>query len=214
MGDDTVANELDYEWAEAWEGTGVCVAWVAGADPETVLGQMVADPPTDVLSAAEARAWAADQTTPDYATAIEATGMAGWALTVETNGYQATRPEVAELLSAGTRVVVVFRNVNAVMSFMYAVDGVMVRSFDPLLYNNSNPWGGETLAEESGLDFGYPIAAAFACAERLTGLRLTEEMLGEPDGWIGLGHHPSFSRPKCRSRQGGRQCCGPGQDRP
>ena len=34
------------------------------------------------------------------------------------------------------------------------------------------------------------MASAFACAERLTGIRLTPQLLDDHDDWLAIGHHP------------------------
>jgi hypothetical protein len=86
---------------------------------------------------------------------------------------------------------VLFRNVNAVMSFQWAVNGAVVRWVDPLLYENS--WlAGEPLPEERGLPFGtdQSLSSAFACAERLTGVRLTQAFLEDRTDWLAIDHHP------------------------
>jgi hypothetical protein len=75
-----------------------------------------------------------------------------------------------------------------------AVDGAVIRSFDPLLYDDPTPWDGPPLPEESGLDFGsLPMAAAFACAERLTRFSFTSDLLDDHGDWIALGHNPLHS---------------------
>jgi len=201
-------TEGDYAWASGW-GDAFCLALIEGGQPEVVLERMVVDPPTGVIPVDQAREWAEaenatwvkTQSLPLYATTIEAGIAGGWAITIEPNGFLATHPEVIGRLSQGSRAVAVFRNVNAVMSFTYAVDGEVVRVFDPLLYPDPDPRSGPTLPEESGLPFGLanPTGCALACAERITGLRLTEEMLENRDGWVAVGHYPAYSGPDARS---------------
>jgi hypothetical protein len=86
---------------------------------------------------------------------------------------------------------VLFSNVNAVMSFQWAVNGAVVRWFDPLLYENA-ALAGELPPEEQGLPFGtdHAFSSAFACAERLTGVRLTQAFLEDRTDWLAIGHHP------------------------
>ncbi len=55
----------------------------------------------------------------------------GWAFAYEDNGFAGTLPEVLRRISAGTTVVSVFRNINAVTRFSYAEDGALLTSFEP-----------------------------------------------------------------------------------
>jgi uncharacterized protein DUF6461 len=184
----------DYAWAEGRDA--FCVSLVEATSPEAVLRKMMVDgSATGFVSVAEARAWASRQIGQDDGSVIEAGIVGGWVVTVEANGYQATLPAAVHRISVGSRAVVVFRNVHGHTSFLYAVDGIVVRSFDPLLYDDPTPWDGPPLPEESGLDFGsgHAMASAFACAERLTGIRLTPELLDDHDDWLALGHHPLLS---------------------
>lgn len=186
-------TETDYLWADGWEDLGFCLALVKGSSPEEVLGRMVPEPPCPLGAAPAVRAWAGEHQLPDYANAIEAGALDGWVVTFEANGFQATLDEVVARLSSNGQAVVVFRNVNCVMQCIDAVDGAIVRSFDPLLYP---VWGGKPLPEESGLPFGevgHPTSAAFAWAERLTGVHLTQAMLDARDAWVAVAHFPQYS---------------------
>jgi hypothetical protein len=119
---------------------------------------------------------------------------------VEINGYQATLPEALGRMTTGTVAIVVYRSVNADMTFMYAVDGTIVRWFDPLLYRNIQR-GDEPRPEETGLPFGtigHSFSAAFACAERLSGVRLTVARLEDRDDWIAVGLNPGHPRGRLR----------------
>lgn len=185
------STAADYAWAEGRDA--FCVSLVEATSPKAVLRKMmVAGSATGLVSVAKARAWASSQIGPDDGSVIEAGIVGGWVVTVEANGYQATLPAAVHRISVGSRAVVVFRSVHGHTRFLYAVDGVVIRSFDPLLYDDPTPWDGPPLPEESGLDFGsgHPMASAFACAERLTGIRLTPELLDDHDDWLAIGHHP------------------------
>ena len=185
----------DYAWAE--ERNAFCVSFVEASATEAVLERMVGDCGTGTLSVAEVREWVSEQTFPLYGSAIEAGIVGGWVVAFEANGYQATRPEVLRIgrISEGSRAIVVFRRVHADARFLYAVDRVVVRSFDPLRYDDTTFWEGPPLPEESGVDFGsgHPMASAFACAERLTGVRLTSDLVDEHGDWLAIGHHPLHS---------------------
>jgi hypothetical protein len=72
----------------------------------------------------------------------------------------------------------VYWNVNALMRFAMYADGVLVRSFDPLLTDAGSQ--GKPLGEEEGLPFGVegePRAAAMTLAERLTGAAVERDWL-------------------------------------
>ena len=184
--------EARYAWVDGWNA--FCVALVEATSPEGVLEKMVGGCGTGIVSVAKARKWASEETVPDHRSVIAAGILGGWVVTVEANGYQATLREVVRRMSEGSRAIVLFRNVHGHMRFLYAVDGVVVRSFDPLLYDDSTPWDGRPLPEESGLDFrSHPMAAALVCAERLTGLRLTPNLLDDDGDWVAVGHHPFHS---------------------
>lgn len=186
-------DQAQCAWVERWNS--FCVAFVEGAAPEAVLQKMVGDSATGIVSVAEAREWASEQTVPNDRSVIEAGVGGGCVVTVEANGYHATLPEVVARISKGSRAIVAFRNVHGHTSFLYAVDGAVVRSFDPLVYDDPPPWDGPPLPEEAGLDFGsgHPMASVFVCAECLTRFRLTPEMLDDHGDSVVIGHHPLHS---------------------
>lgn len=183
-----------YAWVTDWVGIGVCVALVEARSAVEVLSALVPDPATEIAGAPAVRDWADEQSIPEYATAVEATEHGDWVVSVESNGYLAAVDDVIRRLSERRRAIVLFENVNAVMRFAYARDGSLVRAFDPLLYDNVMIWEGERLPEEEGLVFAEsPMPCAFALAERITGLQLKREFLDGRDGWIAVGHYPSYS---------------------
>ncbi|RBY88481.1 DUF6461 domain-containing protein [Blastococcus sp. TF02A-26] len=113
-----------------------------------------------------------------------------WVVVVEPNGYFSTQIEIVEELSRNGEAVSVFRNVNAVMNFVVARDGVMVRAFDPLLFDDEE---GDPLPEEEGLPLGSedadPHALALELARRLTGVPIDRSwLLGTPRStWLTAG---------------------------
>lgn len=188
------ATASRYAWVEEWEdaGAGYCVALVEAASARDVLAAMVPEPAMPVGQARDVRAWAREQQLPHYANAVEATEFGRWVVSFESNGFLATLDHVLRRLSDHRTAIVLFRNVNSVMRFVYASSGSVIRAFDPLLYENRSLWIGAPLAQEKGLAFGLgaPMACAFACAERISGVALTHEFLDFRDGWIAVGHHP------------------------
>ena len=101
-----------------------------------------------------------------------------WLVLVEPNGYLAQASEALAALSDADVALSVYWNVNALMRFGMYADGVLVRSFDPLLTDAGAE--GKPLVEEAGLRFGVEgdsEAAAMTLAERLTGVAIEREWL-------------------------------------
>ncbi len=126
---------------------------------------------------------------PDFAwgsVLVQTDSLEGWATLIEPNGWAATLPGVIERLSQTGVALSVFWNVNAVMSFAYARGGVIVRTFDPLLYDA----GDTSLPEEADLSWGTdsPRASALSLMERLSGVRIEQ-------GWLLDRSRPTFVVP-------------------
>ena len=190
------ASADPYVWAEEWQGLGYCLLVVDRPDEADVLGRLIRRPATAAMTPSEAAAWieheSLDASAP-YVTVAAAARVGSWTVVVEGNGFEATTPGTPERLTdAGHRAGVIYRSVNADMQFIWARDGRIVRSFDPLLYDL--PGLGDVLPEEDGLPFGpgSPTASSFALLERLTALRLTQELLDDrSDRWRCIGLRPS-----------------------
>ncbi|GAB3143186.1 hypothetical protein GCM10027290_19150 [Micromonospora sonneratiae] len=117
---------------------------------------------------------------------VAATAVGDWALAVESNGYLGVTEKLVGRLSAGTRLVSHFRNVNAVDRFYLIDDGQIRLYFEPLFAwhrSGCDADGFIELMQAVGLpmdqdgDIGDPGAAAFALAEAITGIRLTPDLL-------------------------------------
>jgi uncharacterized protein DUF6461 len=108
---------------------------------------------------------------------VQTDSIDGWAALIEPNGWAASMPETVTRLAARGEAVNVFWNVNAVMSFALARSGVLVRTFDPLLYDDTDG----PLSDEAGLPWGVggPRASALALMERLTHVRIDHDWLLE-----------------------------------
>lgn len=108
----------------------------------------------------------------------------GHVLVAENNGWQGSRIEALEAVSRGGRAASVCWSVNADMSFLYAVDGVVVAWFDPLLVEHG--WTGSdpesVRRQATDLPFGVegPRSASLALVERLTGAHLERSWLERP----------------------------------
>ena len=184
-----------YAWADRWQSLGFCLAVVDLPDPAEVLSLLIRRAATALMTPPEAEAWIVHEsgtTTAPYVTVAQATRLGSWTVVLEGNGFEATTPGTPERLTvAGHRAGVIYRSVNADMQFIWARDGEIVRSFDPLLYDISGV--GDKLPEEQGLRFGpgSPTACSFALLERLTALPLMQEFLDDrSDRWHCVGLQP------------------------
>lgn len=178
-----------YEWADGDNESvalGFCVCLARGLDPVEALNRLVPKPSTPLVSAIEAREWAAVQEITHFGTSVEAEVRGEWTLTIELRGFQATRQTRLEPLSEGTRAISLFTNVNAAMEFSVADEGAVVRAFDPLL---GTQLVGSPLPQESMLPFGIeaPKASGLALLEGLTGISLRLEDLRDPGTRQALG---------------------------
>ncbi|MEU4230748.1 DUF6461 domain-containing protein [Nonomuraea sp. NPDC026600] len=126
-----------------------------------------------------------------------AVAVEDWCLIVEPNGGMGITREIMEPLSAGTRLVSHYRNVNAVSYFFWVEDGEIRLSFEPAIPDyryGSDPDGLVEVMRQVGFDlqdgdqpdgidpvddFAARIGTVFALAEHLTGVKLTAQLLEE-----------------------------------
>jgi hypothetical protein len=116
-------------------------------------------------------------------------------LVVEHNGWRAE--EIVEPLSRGARVACFFRNVQAVMSFVYAVDGQILAEFDPLLDSSPRSGADRRCLDRArrGLPFGLFAAerSALSLVERVTGIRIARSWLDTPQHSVVLPPLPAIA---------------------
>jgi Family of unknown function (DUF6461) len=104
-------------------------------------------------------------------------------ITFENNGWTGIDHRVIKHIAAPIYVSM-YRNVNAVMRFVFAKNGEIIREFDAVLYDPEL-----AIAEELALDFSGDDkdALSFALAEKLTGIPI--------DGaWLLEGRRPTYRR--------------------
>jgi hypothetical protein len=181
----------DGTWAEHQDG--LCVTLVKGKAGSDVIATLC---PSDVQafsSADESVCWVRDSESYDR-TWLAVGHVGGVAFAWEDNGFQGADKGVLQALSAGTRAVSMFWNVNAVMAFTLAEGGQVVRQFDPLFHDDDpSPVAeiGSSMVEEAGLNW--------ESGPRLSGLRLQARLMdldddANPD-WLARqgvtfwGHH-------------------------
>ena len=159
---------------------GYCFTAVVGLDRDETVRRLGGDPAASQARTFDECFWAADG--PQWA---QVETLDGGVLVAEHNGWRAE--EAAEPLSQGARVACFFRNVQAVMHFVYAVDGEVVAEFDPLLQRG--PSGGAQLSVAlDGLPFGLFDAerSALSLLERLTGVSVRRAWLDAPQRAVAL----------------------------
>jgi hypothetical protein len=172
---------VGYEWAESLEA--FCFTGVVGLDPRETARRLDGDFAAGQPRTFEECFWAADG--PQWA---QIGAVEGGVLVAENNGWRAE--ECIERLSKNVRAACFFRNVQAVMHFVYAVDGTVVAEFDPLV--EKWPSGGADPSAIApvmdGLAFGLFAAEASALTllERLTGVRVQETWLNAPQLAVAL----------------------------
>ena len=172
---------VGYEWVESLEA--FCFTAVVGLDPPETARRLDGDVADGELRTFDECFWAADG--PQWA---QVGPVEGGVLVAENNGWRAE--ECIERLSKDVRVACFFRNVQAVMHFVYAVDGTVLAEFDPLV--ETWPSGGADPAAIAsamdGLPFGLFAAepSALTLLERLTGIRIHDTWLNSPQLAIAL----------------------------
>jgi hypothetical protein len=202
------ATYADYEWiSDRPEGLfdAYCLTLARALTPDEFLARIDARPDTsrtgvDELFAPSMELW---ERFPDAGLMIGVTvvrgGEADWALGLEVNGFLGVTPEVLVPLSAGTRVVSHYAS-EGVSSFYWAEDGEIRLSFKPLDVESREGAEPDALLDtmqEVGFDLSddgdnldHPEAAAFALAERLTGVRVTADMLEQATYTCGIASAP------------------------
>lgn len=166
-------HAVAYEWVSAMEA--VAVTFVRGLTLRQVGDLLHFDWATERSTTFAEAEEQQDFYSGEHAVQVEAaeSDRGSWLVLIEPNGYLASLPEALEALSDADVAVSVYWNVNAQMRFAIYADGILVRSFDPLL-TDLGPEG-EPLPEEQGLRFGVegePRADAMTLAQRLTGVAL------------------------------------------
>ncbi|WP_033337888.1 DUF6461 domain-containing protein [Catenuloplanes japonicus] len=148
-----------------------------------------------------------------------ATGMAfvavaerdGWAVVVEPNGFLFTQAEVYRPLSAGTRVVTVYFSEHSAPLFLLVENGVVQLRMDPSVPESREGADPDAHAEAlAALGFrdgetsdGQHRERAFALAERLTGVGLSQEFLTRTTfhcAAVPDPHHDTYADDDARQR--------------
>lgn len=169
-GDDEVAA---LTWVHDSEiGESGCVTFVAGADVAAVargFGGRASEATTMTLRDVDAQPG-------EDLVAVRSLGP--WVLAVEINGWQGSRAEVLTRISRDTRAVSAFWNINALTRFSYAVEGRVLTAFEAMSPDSRQGAEPDALeATRAGLPWNDFPAAMLALVSRVTGERLTHDML-------------------------------------
>ena len=160
-----------YGWVEALEA--YCFTAIVGLDADEAVRRLGGDPAATERRTFDECFWTAAG--PQWA---QIGSVDSGLIVAEHNGWRAEEAVVE--LSAGARLACFFRNVSAVMRFIYAVDRVVLADFDPML--DGRPAAGLPPSALTGLPFGLFAAEpdAMTLLERVTGVRVTRRWLRLP----------------------------------
>ena len=202
------ATAADYAWFEERPGglsEAYCLTLARGLTPAQFLARLNARPDVPRTGVGELFEPSMDMwdEVPEKELLVGVTTVPGdggdWALAVEVNGYLGATPEVIVPLSAGTRVVSHYANGG--YSFYWAEVGDIRLYFvplDPDFREGSTPDALVDAMREAGFDLSedgqnveHPMEAAMALAERLTGVRITLEILEESTYLCGIAPIPA-----------------------
>ncbi|MDN0196105.1 DUF6461 domain-containing protein [Streptomyces sp. S.PNR 29] len=201
-----VTTAADYAWLDVEYPAlmeAYCLTLVRDITPERLLQELGAEPRTritgvDGLCEPSYESWDGHDGERLF---VGVTAVGGWTLMVEYNGYLGIRHAAMIPVSRGRRVVSHFRNVNAVDHFYWFEDGDVRLHFEPLFAcarDGSHADGLLTEMRESGFDlsdgddrdYSEHTEAAFALAHRLTGIRLTPQLLASAEFLCGVAPVP------------------------
>lgn len=152
-----------------------CLTVVASDDLQAVLDVLLPRRRVEVTTWSGARDWVMENFdgAGGYPLAASAHAGAGWTTVWEDNGFQGSLDRSMTRLSRLGRAISVFRNVNALSSFVLAENRRIVRRFDPLSHDSPRSRTvGEPLADEPLLDWTVPRcgSAAVTMLANLSGL--------------------------------------------
>jgi hypothetical protein len=185
---------LDYAWIAGWRNglltNAYCLTIIDGLGVDEVMRLLhttdrVAGATVDVLSDASYQAW--ERFGGDRLVVGVAAADSRKTIMLEDNGYIGVTRELMAPVSAEAEVIAHYRNVNALSWFSWLRRGVALLEFETLFPQSRTGTMATGAAadlvgagfhlgpEENNVD--HPTAAAFALAERLTGLHVSAELL-------------------------------------
>lgn len=194
--DATIADYLWWQdfrpdWADAH-----CVTLLDAATPEQVIGDLGGHLIDRVTGIDALLAHAAEHAGESYNPTEALIGVActetGWTVIAEVNGYLGVTHELIRPLTVGRTVVAHFKNINAVYQFAWWRDGRLLTDLDllfPAERAGDEPDAalhhlkaiGLTLDPDQDVSALNLSAAAFALAERITGVACTPALFERAD---------------------------------
>lgn len=203
-------TSADYGWIKEWQRglflDAYCLTFVRGLAAAELLDRLAAADRSSLqgvtpLALASLDAWNAHG---GRSLMVGVTQAPGWAVMLECNGYVGVTVELMAPVSAGTSVVGHYRNVNALDQFLWLEDGELRLRFEPLFPDVRNGTAADDVVDDleaagfdlrpaAERDFSSHTAAAFALGERITGVRVSGEMLDAATFVTGLVRLPSGS---------------------
>lgn len=197
----------DYRWfGEQYEDWAVayCATYVQGITPGELLRTLGADATERFTGAGRLRALTGAHDPDDARCFVGATSLGDWSVMMEYNGFVGVTDKIVTPLSRGRTVVSHYSNENGAHRFCWWVDGTLRLDFDALFADcreGSHPDALLADMAECGFDLsdederGVPgwhdtIDPSFALAERITGIRVTPELLTSAPYVCGLRANP------------------------
>ncbi|AHC27830.1 MULTISPECIES: DUF6461 domain-containing protein [Mycobacteriaceae] len=193
------ATIADYLWWQEFRpdwAVAHCVTLLDAATPDQVIGALGGDTIDRITGIDALLVHAADHAgecyNPTEAVIGVTTTETGWVLMAEVNGYLGVTPELIRPLTVGRTVVSHFRNINALYQFTWWHDGRLLTDLD-LLFPSERAGDNPDAALEHLHAVGLPLdpdadvsaldlsAAAFALAERITGVACTPILFERAD---------------------------------
>jgi hypothetical protein len=181
----------DYTWFnDHWLRESFCITLVRGLDEAEVLRRFGGERSQPCTLTVGEWGELSGSFHAGYPQIVLVAKAGGWAVGVEDNGWEGSRPEVLRALSRGTQAVSVYRNVNGLGYFSDAMDGEVLVQFELLVPQRR--WGSQPdlllpQMRAVGLDpdwheppYGQVDTAALALAERVTGVHLDPRVLEGP----------------------------------
>jgi hypothetical protein len=202
------AASSDYGWTAGWHGWPIgayCLTLLRGLTPLEVLDRLNVKNRTRIAGAGaiiepSIDAWGTHGGAELF---VAVTETDGWSVMVEQNGFIGVTDHIMTAVSKGTKTVSHFRNINALDRFLWLEDGKLVLEFEPLFparRSGTRANDDDILTELTAAGFDLRTGeertflrhteAAFAFAERMTGVRVTPEFLDEATFVAGLAPLP------------------------
>ncbi|MDJ1133206.1 DUF6461 domain-containing protein [Streptomyces iconiensis] len=199
------STAADYGWLEERYQPlmeAYCITLVQGLSPEALLKALGAEPVERITGVAELREPAEGDPWNMTESFVAIAPVGDWSLMVEYNGCVGIDGTMMLPISRGRVAVSHFLNINAVDYFSWYEDGAVRLTFAPLFPHHrdgSHPDELLTAMRESGFDlsggedasFDGHTEAAFALAERITGVHLTPELFDSAEFVCGRVPVPS-----------------------